>query len=266
MANQGRIVPSCRPTKAGDRNALVVLSWGSFAWYRRFPLKMTIGELRRQLARELGRLFDGEVVGLELLSTGTNIVPDLALSLQELTYPPYRNVCLDVIGGPDRPDKSSGKAFGEHLLQKHLRHERFQAGVAQRLWRLIRLEWPYGIFGIRSMKSADYEVALRLNLEKYPLAPPLVQLWDVTKQTVIEPQYWPESFCRFVTTTYPDIADIAAENYAPQLLNISAAIAQRRKRSGISEWDITQDLTQLLSRASACFRFSTPSDSDAIHQ
>jgi hypothetical protein len=146
-----------------------------------------------------------------------------------------------------------------------MRNEKFQAGVAQRLWRLIRLEWPYGIFGIRSIKSADYEVALRLNLEKYPLAPPLVQLWDVTKQAAIEPQYWPESFSRFVTTTYPEIADMAAENYAPQLLSISAAVAQRRKQSGFSEWNVTQDLTQLLSRASACFRFSTSSDHDATH-
>ena len=266
MTDYRRFVASRGFTKAGDRNALVVLNWGSFAWYRRFPLKLTIGELRRELARELGRLFDGEIVGLELISTGTNIVPDLASPLQELTYPPYRNVCLDVIGGPDRPNRSKSNAFGEHVLQKHLRHERFQAGVAQRLWRLIRLEWPCGIFGIRSMKNADYEVALRLNLEKYPLAPPLVQLWDITRQTVIEPQYWPELFCRFVTTTYPEIVDIAAENYAPQLLNISAAVAQRRKLSGISEWDSTQDLTQLLSHASACFRFSTPSDSEAIHR
>jgi hypothetical protein len=265
MANQGRIVPSRGPTKAGDRNALVVLSWGSLVWYRRFPLQMTIGELRRQLAKELGCLFDREVVGLELFSTGTNVVPDLALRLHELTYPPYRNVCLDVTGGPDRPHKSSNKAFGEHLLQKHLCNKRFQAGVAQRLWRLIRLEWPYGIFGIRSTKNADYEIALRLNLEKYPLAPPSVQLWDITKQTVIEPQHWPESFCQFVTTTYPEIVDIVAENYAPKLLNISAAVAQRRKLSGISKWDITQDLTQLLSQASACFRFSTPSDFDTVH-
>jgi hypothetical protein len=221
---------------------------------------MTIGELRRQLAKELGRLFDGEVLGLELFSTGTNVAPDLALSLQELTYPPYRNVCLDVTGGLDRPNRPRSNVLGEHLLQKHLRNEKFQAGVAQRLWRLIRLDWPYGIFGIRSLKSADYEVALRLNLEKYPLAPPLVQLWDVTKQMGIEPQYWTESFCRFVTTTYPEIVDIAPESYAPQLLDISAAIAQRRKQSGFVEWGISQDLTQLLSRASACFRFSTSSD------
>lgn len=119
MANQRRFVPSSRTTKAGDRNALVVLSWGSVARYRRFPLKMTIGELRRQLARELGRLFDGEVVGLELFSTGTNVRPNLALPLQELTYPPYRNVCLDVTGGPDRRKKvTKSDTFPQELLKQ----------------------------------------------------------------------------------------------------------------------------------------------------
>lgn len=69
-------------SKTRSGNALVVLSWGAVAWYRSFPVSMTIGELRRQLAKELGRIFAGKVVGLELFSTGTDISPDLSLPLQ----------------------------------------------------------------------------------------------------------------------------------------------------------------------------------------
>src|SRR6185369_10113391 len=178
------------------------------------------GELRRQLATELGRLFDGEVVGVELFSTCTQGAPDLSLTLQELTYPHYCNVCLDVTGRSDRPNRPSHNIIGEHLLQKHMRNGKFQAGIAQHLWRLIQLEWPYVLFGIRrSIRMGGCEVGLRLNLERYPLAPPLVQLWDLETRKEIEPQRWPEAFIRFITINYPEFVDICADSYCPQLLH-----------------------------------------------
>lgn len=102
MSNFRQPVHSRIRAKAGNKAALVILNWGAVVWYRSFPMNMTVGELRRQLAKELGRIFDGDVVGLELFSTGIPIAPDLSLSLERLSHPPYRNVCLDVTAGPPR--------------------------------------------------------------------------------------------------------------------------------------------------------------------
>jgi hypothetical protein len=236
-------------------NVLAILSWGLFVWYRPVRPMVTVGELRQQLAKEVGRLFDGIVVGLELLITGTEIAPELMTPLIELTQPPFRNVCLDVVGAARSSPISPSHSVAERILRKHLSGERFQAGLAQRLWRLIDMRWPYAAFGIgRGFRGNCGEVALRFNLEKYPTVPPLVELWNLETQTAIEARYWPPHFVRFVTTNYPEFADIATESYCSNLLRISSEIASRLKHNPGPEWDVTQDLTQLLSRASACFR------------
>lgn len=245
-----RTLPKTRPG-----NALVILSWGPDAWYRSFPMKITVGDLRRQLAKELGRVFDGEVVGLELFSTGIDASPDLSLPLQELTHPPYRNVCLDVIGRPRRRKAAAIESVGERLLQKHMRNERFQAGVDQRLWRLIRLEWPFATFGVRRTITGTYcETGLRLNLERYPVAPPLVQLWDLDAQIAIEAQRWPEPFIRFAAANYPEFADFEPAPFSQNLVRVSTEVARRRKVAASEVWDIHGDLTQVLSRLSGYLR------------
>jgi hypothetical protein len=253
MTNFRQPVLSRIRAKARNKPALVILNWGAFAWYRSFPMNMTVGELRRQLAKELGRIFDGDVVGVELFSTGTQIAPDLSLSLQQLSYPPYRNVCLDVTAGPPRGNTTAVHSIGERLLRKHLCQERFQAGVDQRLWRLIQLRWPLAVFGI-SARIDDREVALRLNLEKYPTAPPLVEFWNVETDRALEPQHWPEPFIKLAASVYPEIAEFSPSPYCFNLLRISTAVATRQSKSKSHEWDVTQDLTQLLSRASGFFR------------
>jgi hypothetical protein len=215
---------------------------------------VTVGELRRQLAKEVGRIFDGVVVGLELLITGTDIVPDLSTPLSELAHPPYRNVCLDVVGGARSQAIASINSVGEHLLRRHLVEERFQSGVDQQLWRLIELRWPHAVFGIRRRSRACSEMALRLSLEKYPVAPPLVELWNAETRTVIEAPHWTEPFIRFAGETYPLIADFSTSPFCENLLRISTAVASRMKSAEADAWDATIDLTQVLARASGCFR------------
>jgi len=253
MSNFRQPVLSRIRAKARNKLALVILSWGAFAWYRSFPMNMTVGELRTKLAKELGRIFDGDVVGLELFSTGTEITPDLSLSLERLTYPPYRNVCLDVTAGPPRGNTTAVHSIGERLLRKHLCQERFQAGVDQRLWRLIELRWPHALFGIRA-RNHEGEVALRLNLENYPTAPPLMEFWNLKTDRALEPQHWPEPFIKLATSVYPKIAELAPSPYCFNLLRISTAVATRQGKTKSDEWGVTQDLTQLLSRASGFFR------------
>ena len=252
-------------SKTRSGNALVVLSWGAVAWYRSFPLSMTIGELRRQLAKELGRIFGGQVVGLELFSTGTEISPDLSLPLQVLTHPPYQTVCLDVAGGPRQVKAVAIESVGERLLRKQLHNEKFQCGVAQQLWRLIQLEWPYVVFGIHStIECEGCEIGLRLNLEKYPLAPPLVQLWDIQSQTAIEAQRWPEPFIRFASQNYPRFVDLETMPYCENVLHVSIGVVRLQKNPEPESWDVKGDLTQILSRVSGYFRRQPRSSSQFL--
>jgi hypothetical protein len=218
---------------------------------------MTVGELRQQLAKIIGRLFDRTVVGLEFLITGTNGSPQLDTPLGTLTYAGCRNVCLDVTAGPNASVGSSADSIGERRLRKHMTQEPFQVGVDQGLWRLIELAWPRAVFGILSAEgNRRYEVSLRLNFERYPLAAPLVELWDVEARAAIEAEHWPEAFVRFATQNYPQFADIAPQPYCPKLLRISTEVAGRLKDATAEDWDVSGDLTQILVRASCCFRTS----------
>lgn len=253
MSNSNKDLLSRKRTQTRRRKVFVILSWGPEVWYRLVRPEVTVGELRRQLAGQLGRLFDGGVVGLELLITGSDVAPDLLTPLSGLTHPPYQNVCLDVVGMIPSSQPSPIDSVGEHLLRKHLCQERFQAGVDQRLWRLIKLRWPYAVFGV-STRFDDGELALRLNLGKYPTAPPLVELWNLKTDRALEPQHWPEPFIKLAASVYPEIAELSPGLYCFNLLRISTAVATRQRKTKSHEWDVTQDLTQLLSRASGVFR------------
>jgi hypothetical protein len=253
MPNSRQPVLSSTRAKTRNGRVLVIISWGSVAWYWMILPEVTIGGVRHNLAKKVGRFFDGVVVGLELLITGTDIVPSLLTPLSALTYPPYRNVCLDVASSVPSSQSSSPDSVGERLLRKHLCNERFQAGVDQRLWRLIQLRWPHAVFGI-STRFDNGEIALRLNLEKYPTARPLVESWDLETQTAVEPEHWPATFIKLATAVYPEIADLSPGPYCLNLLRVSTAVASRQQKAKQPEWEVTQDLTQLLSRVSGCFR------------
>lgn len=235
-------------------NVLVILSWGSFAWYRPTRSMVTVGELRRQVAKEVGRLFDGVVIGLEFFITGTDVAPDLLTRCSALTHPPYRNVCLDVVGEPRSPATESVNSVGERLVRRQLNQGRFQAGVGQRLWRLIELKWPHAVFGIRTLDRECGEMALRLNLEKFPVAPPLVELWNAQTRSVIEAPNWTELFIQLASETYPRVATFPTSPFCGNLLRISTAVASRMKSAESDGWDANGDLTHVLGRASCCFR------------
>jgi hypothetical protein len=248
---------STKPIPARKGTLLVVLSWGSVAWYLSVRPAMTVAELREHLAGKIGRLFDRVVVGLELLITGTVIAPDLHIPLDMLTHAGCRNVCLDVTAGSPAPAALSVASIGEHLLRKHMNNEPFQVGVDQRIWRLIELRWPHAVFGISSLvENKRCELGLRLNFEKYPLAPPVLELWDVAGRTSIGAEHWPQAFVRFAIENYPQFVDLAHQSYCHTVLCISTEVAGRRKERAAERWDPNGDLTQVLARASCCFRIS----------
>lgn len=147
-------------------------------------------------------------------------------------------------------------AVGERLLQRHLSAETFQAGVARRLWRLVKVEWPYTFIQIGDATEGANEIGLRLTLEKYPVAPPLVQLWDLEALTPIEVPLWPEPFIRFVSQNYPEFVDLEVMPYCAILLRISIDVARRRTQPASLTWNVNGDLTQLLLRVAEYFRCS----------
>lgn len=234
---------------------MVVLSWGAVAWYICVRPTMTVGELRHRIAETVERLFDRTVAGLELLITGTAVAPELHTTLATLTHAGCRNVCLDVTNGTRASVGSDIASIGERLLRKHMTEERFQAGVDQGLWRLIEFSWPRAVFGILRVEgNKRCEVALRLNFERYPLAGPLVELWDVESETRIDAQRWPEPFIQFASQNYPQLVGLEAAPYCSNLLRVSIEVARRLAKSTPDAWDVSGDLTQVLSRVSGCFR------------
>jgi hypothetical protein len=246
---------STTPITVHKGSILVILSWGSVAWYLCARPAMTVGELREQLAKTIGRLFGRTVVGLELLITGTIIPPELHISLGTLTHAGCRNVCLDVTAGSPASMESPIDSIAERLLRRHMTQEPFQVGVDQGLWRLVAFNWPRAIFGILSADgNKRCEVGLRLNFQRYPLAPPLVELWDVEAQTRIDAQRWPEPFIRFASQNYPQFVELETAPYCSNLLRVSIEVARRLTKPTPDAWDVSGDLTQILSRVSGCFR------------
>lgn len=145
-------------------------------------------------------------------------------------------------------------SVGERLLQNHLAAERFQAGVLRQLWRLVQVEWPHAVFAIGSTPgTSTREVGLRLKLEKYPVAPPLVQLWDLAALCAIDAPHWPEPFIRFASKSYPELIDLDAGPCCPALLRISVHVA-RQGRHPTRPRLFKGDVTQLLVQVSECFR------------
>jgi hypothetical protein len=223
---------------------------------------------RRQIANAVGRIFDGEVVGVELVFTDSGVATELTTPLGKLTHGEHRNVCFDVKSSSDSIPTRSMTSIGEHLLRRHLRQERFQSGIDSQLWRLIELNWPYAVFGFRrTVRSGDSsEAALRLRFDRYPLAPPMVEAWNADTRSTVEAEQWPQWFIRFVSEAYPHLANIEPEAYSPQLLRISTKVARRLKHRESDGWDVSKDLTQVLIRASCCFRTQTQIHSQIKHR
>lgn len=207
-----------KPARHRSNSLLVILNWGPSAWYWATRSSTTVGELRRAVAKAVGRMFDGEVVGLELVGTDSGISPELTTSLSQLAHPPHRNVCFDV-RSTSGSRLTAATSIGEHLLRRHLHQEHFQAGIDRQRWRLIELSWPYAIFGLRSKQKVGHycEASLRLKFDKYPLAPPRAECWNAETRSATEPSDWPEWFSHFVSQNYPQFVEIEPALYSPNL-------------------------------------------------
>jgi len=243
---------------AVPKKLLVILNWKMRSQYREVPASMTVGALKHLVEEDVKRVLGGRVRKYEFQITGTRIRPDGRTPLLNLTHYPARNICLDVLreGELDPVTTLQCPSVNEHVLRKHLTRGRFQSGVDQGLWRLVGIRWPEAIFAVRreERRGRSHEALVRFQLDKYPQSAPVIDLWDVDRQSKIEPAEWPNWFPQFVVQHYPAFAVIEPAPYTPELLQISEAIARRLKEGESDSWDSSGDITQCLIRLLTSFR------------
>lgn len=216
------------------KNLLVILNWKMRSQYREVPASLTLEDLKHLVEEDVKRMLGGGVRKYEFQITGTPSRPAHETPLLSLTHYPARNICLDVLregklGPVTTPQCSS---VNEHLLRKHLTRGRFQGGVDQGLWRLVSIRWPEAIFAVRRKEHRDrsHEALVRFQLDKYPQSAPVIDVWDVDRQSKIGPAEWPKWFPQFVVQHYPGFAVIEPAPYTPELLQISEAVARKLKK------------------------------------
>jgi hypothetical protein len=240
------------------KKLLVILNWKMRSQYREVPASMTVGALKHLVEEDVKRVLGGKVRKYEFQITGTTTRPEHETPLLNLTHYPARNICLDVLGEGDLDPITTPEcpSVNEHLLRKHLTRGRFQSGVDQGLWRLVRVRWPEAIFAVRRKEQGhiSHEALVRCQLDKYPLSAPVIDLWDIDRQSNIEPIRWPNWFRNFVVRHYASFAVIEPRPYSPALLQISEAIARRLKEAESESWDSSGDITQCLIRLLTSFR------------
>ena len=240
------------------KKLLVILNWKMRSQYCEVPVSMTVGALKHLVEEDVKRVLGGKVRKYEFQITGTTTRPEYETPLLNLTHYPARNICLDVLHEGELGPVTRPKCplVNECLLHKHLTRGRFQSGVDQGLWRLVSIRWPEAIFAVRRQehRGRNHEALIRFQLDKYPKSAPVIDLWDVDRQSKVEPAEWPNWFPDFVVQHYPAFAVIEPAPYTPELLQISEAIARRLKEAEGDSWDSSGDITQCLIRLLTSFR------------
>ncbi len=71
----------------------------------------------------------------------------------------------------------------ERAVRAALGSVRFQAGLDARMWRLIWLEWPAGVFTVTAAErdTAPAKYTLRIDLSGYPQQAPTATPWDLDR-------------------------------------------------------------------------------------
>ena len=149
-------------------------------------------------------------------------------------------------------------SVNELIFRKHLKHSRFRAGLDQGDWRLVEITWPFSIIGLRKrVRGTTQEAALRFRLDRYPLKPPGLDLWNIRSRKIVEAPQWPNWFDISVAALHPRLNVVGLVAYTPKLLEISATIARKLKDQDLESWDPSGDLTQCLIPILHNYRFSS---------
>jgi hypothetical protein len=79
----------------------------------------------------------------------------------------------------------------EKALRADVAKAAFRAGVADKRWRLIAIAWPYVFIAVTAKDGREY--VLRFDCTGFPASAPTAGPWDMTRNTVLAPDLWPQS-------------------------------------------------------------------------
>ena len=77
----------------------------------------------------------------------------------------------------------------ERMLRLHLESGRFRSGVSVGRWRLVSLDWPHVVIGIKARDGIEY--GLRFHCGDYPRTAVTAQPWDIEKNARLPDDQWP---------------------------------------------------------------------------
>lgn len=82
----------------------------------------------------------------------------------------------------------------ERALRAALETAGFQSGVDSGRWRLVKLEWPIGIFAVSAAErpNSPREFGLRVDLSRYPDQAPTATPWDLDIDTQLTSEKRPQ--------------------------------------------------------------------------
>ena len=82
----------------------------------------------------------------------------------------------------------------ERALRAALEVAGFQSGVDDGRWRLVKLEWPIGIFAVSAAErpNSPGEFGLRIDLSGYPQQAPTATPWDLELSTSLAAERRPK--------------------------------------------------------------------------
>lgn len=78
----------------------------------------------------------------------------------------------------------------ERMLRLHLESGRFRSGVAAGRWRLVLLNWPHVVIGIRARDAAEF--GFRFHCTDYPQTAVTAQPWDLDANAPLPGNRWPK--------------------------------------------------------------------------
>ena len=90
----------------------------------------------------------------------------------------------------------------ERMLRLHLESGRFRSGVAAGRWRLMSLDWPYAVIGIKARDGIEH--GFRFHCADYPRTAVTAQPWDIEKNARLPDDQWPTGCGRVSYAFNPD--------------------------------------------------------------
>jgi hypothetical protein len=78
----------------------------------------------------------------------------------------------------------------EQSLRADLASARFLSGEDRTRWQFKKLEWPFAYINVTARDGREY--TLRLNCSGFPSAPPTGTFWDLSSDSKLAVEKWPQ--------------------------------------------------------------------------